>query len=211
MKPYFFRMLVLASLFILASSALAIAQYPVDLDRYIKSPSDSIRLHLGVPDEFGYSESNEAEIWTYYNNEADEVIDQLTILDSTIVQVSLAPQSLDLNRARTGFTQFAFWNGHVSAVSHVLTDRESGSFYERAILYLEEHSNWLGYAAGMSTYRITRVGDNTWTVYRTPEKERVQTVLTVGDAGYMACSKTDNAAEVERIKKQFGVSLRENQ
>jgi hypothetical protein len=109
-----------------------------------------------------------------------------------------------------GFTQFAFWNGHVAAVSHAQTDSKAESLYEQSIAYLEAHANWLGSGGGVPTYRLTRMGDNTWMAYRTPTQAHVQTILMIGDAGYLMCSKTENSAERERIKRQFGIQLQSN-
>lgn len=205
--------LVLSCVLMLAHPRAVVAQITIDLSSYIKSPADSIHLLLGTPDKISYSETNDAEIWTYYNNSLVENLDPSTInpLDSAIVQISLSSHSLDKERAKAGFIQFAFWNNHVAAVSHIQTGPQAVSFYDDAISYLQKHSNWLGYAAGMNTYRITRLGDNVWTVYRTPEETHIQTIFSAGDAGYMSCSKTDNSAEVKRIKEQFGISLKRKQ
>ena len=206
--------LLVASTLILAAPLLATAQIHniADLAHYIKAPSDTVRYHFGSPDTVWYSKANAAEIWTYYHDEArlNEAADRIP-LDSTTISKGLAPQCLDKVRATAGFTQFAFWNGHVAAVSHTQTDEQSASLYERTIAYLKEHAGWLGSGDRAPTFRITRMGDNTWTAYRTPGQRHVQTVLTVGDAGYMMCSKTDNSAERDRVKKQFGLSLSHNQ
>ena len=215
MRLHSCRRLVVASTLILAAPLLATAQNVADLAHYIKAPSDTVRYHFGSPDTVWYSEANAAEIWTYYHDGArlNEAADRLfsVSLDSTIISKGLAPQSLDTVRAAEGFTQFAFWNGHVAAVSHTETDEQAASLYERTIAYLKEHASWLGSGDGAPTFRITRLGDNTWTAYRTSAQRHVQTVLTVGDTGYMMCSKTDNSAERERVKKQFGLSLSHNQ
>ena len=200
---------------ILATPLLAVAQSAADLEHYVKAPSDTVLHHFGAPDAVSYSEAEAADIWTYYHGgvQSGEATEWSlsTPLDSTIIRMGLARQSLDGVRARAGFTQFAFWSDHVAAVSHTLTDQEAAPLYEQTIAYLEEHASWLGSADGLPTYRITRLGDNTWTAYRTPAEVHVQTVLTVGDAGYMACAKTDLSAERERIRRQFGVTLRQDQ
>lgn len=207
--------LTVVSAIILATPLLAAAQNAAHLERYVKAPLDTVRHHFGDPDAVTYSEAEAAEIWTYYHDgvRPSDAFDGLlhVPLDSSIVIRVLTRQSLGVVRARAGFTQFAFWNGHVAAASHAQTDEEAALLYDQTIRYLEERASWLGSGAGAPTHRITRLGDNTWTIYRTPAEVHVQTVLTIGDTGYLMCSKLDNSAERERVKQQFGVNLQQDQ
>lgn len=206
--------LYFANVLLLFTPVLASAQHIADIEHYIKAHSDTVRGHFGDPDKIFFSEATAAEIWTYYQDASDPANKSdspLSVpLDSVVFNMALAPQRLDTVRARAGFTQFAFWNGHVAAVSYAQTDAKALSLYDRSIAYLEEHANWLGSGGGMPTYRITRIGDNTWMAYKTPTKAQAQTMLIVGDARYLMCSKSDNSAERERIKRQFGLQLQSN-
>lgn len=207
--------LIFASALICATPFLAVAQTGVDLERYMKAPADTVCHHFGDPDTVTFSEAEAATIWTYYHDDgglSDASGGLLHVpLDSSILMRGLTPQSLDAVRARAGFTRFAFWNDHVAAVSRTQTGEEAAPFYQQTIRYLEKRASWLGSGAGAPTHRITRLGDNTWIAYRTPTEVHPQAILTIGDAGYLMCSKTDNSAERERVKQQFGVRLRHSQ
>lgn len=191
-----------------------VAQDIAEFSRFVKAHSDSVRNHLGSPDGVAYSKIKGAVIWTYYHETShrdDRSETPATVpLNSDVITVFPIADALDLVRARSGVTQFAFWNDHVASVSHLRTEGDALLFYDESVSYMEERANWVGRAATTTTMRITRIGDDVWTVYRTPEDESIQTVVTIGDAGFLACSATDTSAERERVKRQFGLTLRQS-
>lgn len=202
------------TLFLSAPHAI-VAQDIADLSRYVKAPSDSVRHFFGAPDRIAYSEIKDAEIWTYYHKllPQEQGVDQQFNhpLDSAVVNVIPVSDMIDPIRARAGVTQFAFWNDHVASVSRLRTDHEAQAFYDASVVHLTERASWVGRAGTDSAMRITRIGDDVWTVYRSLSDTYAQTVVTIGDAGFLACSRSDTSAERERVKRQFGILLQQGQ
>lgn len=104
--------LAFASVLLLFTPVLAVAQDIADIGRYVTPPSDTVGSHFGDPDRIFFSEATAAEIWTYYQgtsypaNKSDSLLS--VPLNSIIFNMALAPQRLDTVHARAGFTQFAF-------------------------------------------------------------------------------------------------------
>lgn len=210
--PFRYELALLSTLLLLVPLPVA-AQDAAEFEPFVKVPADSVRVRFGPPDAVAYHEANDAEVWTYYHGSTGlhgAVDERRDVPAEEVLQVGLAPGTLDIERASGGYTQFAFWNGLVAAVSTTRTDAEAAPYYARSIAYLEARASWLGFGPSGSNYRVTRLGDNVWTAFRTLSERRVQAVLTIGDAEYLRCEKTD-AAERARVKAQFGVTFDERQ
>lgn len=187
----------------------ASAQDVATLGDFVREPDSLIKKVFGPPHEVSSLESKEAVVWTYFLSTSDRREqggeDNAIFTDSLPSDVSVfSVQPVEGEYAGTGYRQFAFWNGKVAAVSLLRTGTEAESLYEAGLSHLQENAHWVGQGSGFEYVRLTRMGDNMWTVAKQSDGKISQAVLRVGDAGYMLCDKA-RQSELRRIKAEFGV------
>lgn len=187
----------------------ASAQDVATLGDFVREPDSLVKKVFGPPHEVSSLESKEAVVWTYFLSTSDRRErgsgDDAIATDSLPSDVSVfSVLPIEEEHAGTGYRQFAFWNGKVAAVSLLRTGTEAESLYEAGLSYLQENAHWVGQGAGFEYARLTRMGDNLWTVAKQPNGTLTQTVLRVGDAGYLQCDK-GRQSELRRVKAEFGV------
>jgi hypothetical protein len=190
----------------------ASAQDIATLGDFVREPDSVVKEVFGPPDEVVYVESKEATIWSYALSDSErpwsgtrDKAPALDSLPSSIAAFSLRP--LEEKQVGAGYRQFAFWNGKVAAVSLLRTGAEAGSLYEAGLSYLQKNAHWVGQAGGFEHARLTRMGDNLWTVAKQSAGKSPEAVLRVGDAGYLQCDKA-RQSELRRVKAEFGADPR---
>jgi len=187
----------------------ASAQDVATLGDFVREPDSLVKKVFGPPHEVSSLESKEAVVWTYFLSTSDRRErgsgDDAITTDSLPSDVSVfSVQPIEEEHAGTGYRQFAFWNGKVAAVSLLRTGPEAESLYEAGLSYLQENAHWVGRGSGFEYARLTRMGDNMWTVAKQMDGREPQIVLRVGDAGYLQCDKA-RQSELRRVKGEFGV------
>jgi hypothetical protein len=175
----------------------------------MREPDSLAKKVFGPPHEISSLKSKEAVVWTYFRSASDRHErgggDDAIVTDSLPSDVSVfSVQPIEEKHAGTGYRQFAFWNGKVAAVSLLRTGTEAESLYEAGLSYLQENAHWVGQGAGFEFARLTRMGDNLWTVAKQSNGTSTQAVLRVGDAGYLQCEKA-RQSELRRVKVDFGI------
>ena len=190
----------------------ASAQDVATLGDFVREPDSLVKKVFGPPNEVSSLESKEAVVWTYFLSSSDghnrsSGVDVI-VTDSLPSDVSVfSVQPIEEEHAGTGYRQFAFWNGKVAAVSLLRTGTEAESLYEAGLSYLQENAHWVGRGAGFENARLTRMGENMWTVAKQSDGKPPKAVLRVGDAGYMQCDKA-RQSELRRVKAEFGAEPR---
>lgn len=187
----------------------ASAQDVATLGDFVREPDSLVKKVFGPPHEVSSLESKEAVVWTYFLSASDRRErgsgDDAVVTDSLTSDVSVfSVHPIGKEHAGVGYKQFAFWNGKVAAVSLLRTGTEAESLYEAGLSYLQENAHWVGRGARFEYARLTRMGDNIWTVAKQSDGKDPQAVLRVGDAGYVQCDKA-RQSELRRVKAEFGV------
>lgn len=191
---------------LLASIPRVVSGQRVDsLDALILTSMDDIVEIFGEPARVDDLEEKDALVWTYF---FDNVVSPVEESDSTVYYESAKRSLLRLpfNIGSQGYLQFAFWNDRVAAVSHVSTSESSESIYHRSHEYMKAHAGTISGGAGSENARITRRGDNVWVIDTTVSDNTHSSVIRIGDAGYIMCSKS-RPAEMKRVKSMFGINL----
>lgn len=191
----------------------ASAQDVGTLEDFVRKPDSLVKEVFGPPHEVSSLESKEAVVWTYFLSgsdgpERDSGDNTAMVTDSLPSDVSVfSVHPIEKEHVGVGYRQFAFWNGKVAAVSLLRSGTEAESLYEAGLSYLQENAQWLGQGPNFEYARLTRMGDNIWTVAKQSNAKVSKSVLRVGDAGYLQCDKA-RQSELRRVKAEFGVDPR---
>lgn len=182
------------------------------LGDFVQKPDSLVKEAYGPPHEVDSLKSKEAVVWTYFVSVPDRPQgsggDNTLTTDSLPSDVSvLSLRPIEEEQTRAGYRQFAFWNDKVVAASLLRRASEAELLYEAGLSYLEKNANWVGSASGFENARLTRMGENLWTVVKQSDGKVSQAVLLVGYAGYLKCEKM-RRSELRQLKAEF---IRESQ
>lgn len=184
------------------------AQVPDPTRDYVGLADSTIQRVFGRPNEIALHDEKDAVVWTYFLTQPPAATESdVAKADSArhrFAAFSLLPVGGE--RSASGYWQFAFWNGKVAAFSLLQIGAQADLTYDTTIGHLAAKASWLGRGAGSPHSRLTRLGDNVWIVDTAAKGPVQETVVRVGDAGFMVCSKS-RPAELRRVKAEFGVTL----